>query len=974
MDWSPAGGGWTRREAGNMENSDMSDNTGQYADNKQLPPSGAVPAAEPEYGAPQDHRLREGGGLKSSEDHGNHRGLKVLKAMDPSRHPARALLLDGFQWVGKHPLAVSLAVSFLLYNIVIRAAISRHINFRPLLQYVGHEYFRTSYRQLIAGRWYTAVASIFFVDDIPQMIIGVITILFAVSIAESHLGLLRAAATGIVCCIIGLSSGLALCYLIQGHGRQWHVLLDLSLSYGPGVLVIGPLMAAGAAITPLWRRRLYIFTYAVILAGLLYRGEPIDYVLLIGAFVGQACGFMFVRKAVQDFVIEPIQAIEVWRILSIITVIAAVGPLIAVTSPIHAGPLSDIGLLLGPSQADFAKITECMQQVHSTGCYMRYGFMRVHLSGVLLVSLLPVVISLIIAWGIYRGRRTAVHMAIVWNLGIIILSEVYYFVLPVLLESLAYGEQAQAQLGRALSHGTLKNFAATCLLPFILIIVYITQIRRFHIRTRPALLYSGAAVIGATFIALSLVYFLVVKYTPNPLPGDGTDYPEGQASSVNILISLMVRYLPIGFLGLARLASIPLGPVAGIVAGIIGPIVWTVTGVIFVLWFSDHGSIGMKEHQKASGLVEAGGESMSFMATWEGNDYWFSASGRSAIAYRVNFGIALTVTGPFGEPAEYKQDIIDFTKFCDSNSWMPVFYAVHEEQRKWLEELKWNSLDVGTEMVIDPRQWKTAGKKWQDVRTAINKAKREGITDVLSTYQDATFDIRSQIMTISEEWAEDKSLPEMKFTLGGIEELMDPRVKLLYAIDGEGTVQAVTSWLPVYREGRVIGWTLDFMRHRQDAINGIMEFLIARMAERLRDGQSNNPNGPAADPRMRDIEFLSLSAAPLSGIRPIEGKSASLTHILQMTANMLEPAYGFRSLLFFKKKFQPAENHVYIAYPDSSRLPQLALAVTRAYLPDMKIRDVMSLVGTFTRNQKRPDGGGQAGKEIHGIRQTSNFR
>ena len=174
-------GDWTRREAGNMENSDMSDNTGQYADNKPLPPSGVVPEAGPEYEALQDHRLGEGGGRKSSEDHGNYKGLKVLKVTDPSRHPARALLLDGFQWVGKHPLAVSLAVSFLLYNIVIRAAISRHINFRPLLQYVGHEYFRTSYRQLIAGRWYTAVASIFFVDDIPQMIIGIITILFAVS-------------------------------------------------------------------------------------------------------------------------------------------------------------------------------------------------------------------------------------------------------------------------------------------------------------------------------------------------------------------------------------------------------------------------------------------------------------------------------------------------------------------------------------------------------------------------------------------------------------------------------------------------------------------------------------------------------------------------------------------------------------------------------------------------------------------------
>ncbi len=56
-------------------------------------------------------------------------------------------------------------------------------------------------------------------DDIPQMIIGIITILFAVSIAESHLGLLRAAATGIVCCIIGLSQDLRQ-LPDQGHSRQ----------------------------------------------------------------------------------------------------------------------------------------------------------------------------------------------------------------------------------------------------------------------------------------------------------------------------------------------------------------------------------------------------------------------------------------------------------------------------------------------------------------------------------------------------------------------------------------------------------------------------------------------------------------------------------------------------------------------------------------------------------------------------------
>lgn len=33
---------------------------------------------------------------------------------------------------------------------------------------------------------------------------------------------------------------------------------------------------------------------------------------------------------------------------------------------------------------------------------------------------------------------------------------------------------------------------------------------------------------------------------------------------------------------------------------------------------------------------------MSFMTTWEGNSYWLSPTGKSAVAYRVLNGIALT--------------------------------------------------------------------------------------------------------------------------------------------------------------------------------------------------------------------------------------------------------------------------------------------------------------------------------------------
>lgn len=106
---------------------------------------------------------------------------------------------------------------------------------------------------------------------------------------------------------------------------------------------------------------------------------------------------------------------------------------------------------------------------------------------------------------------------------------------------------------------------------------------------------------------------------------------------------------------------------------------------------------------------------------------------------------------------------------------------------------------------------------------------------MLATFKESPFSVQTQIREISTQWAGEKALPEMCFTLGGVDELVDPRVKLLYAVDTDGKVLGVTSWLPTYENGKVVGWTLDFMRHRTDSVNGIMEFLIARMAERLRD-------------------------------------------------------------------------------------------------------------------------------------------
>ena len=240
--------------------------------------------------------------------------------------------------------------------------------------------------------------------------------------------------------------------------------------------------------------------------------------------------------------------------------------------------------------------------------------------------------------------------------------------------------------------------------------------------------------------------------------------------------------------------------------------------------------------------------------------------------------------------------------------------------------------------------YKRQGKKFQDVRTAVNRAKKDGISAEWISFPDAPLSITDQITAISEEWVADKGMPEMGFTLGGLEEIDDPQVRCLVAVDAERTVHGVTSWMPVYRDGRVVGWTLDFMRRRSEGFRPAMEFLIASAAMLLKE---------------EGAEFVSLSGAPLAKVGSSEAAadteedlerstlSTVLDRLLDVLGKTLEPVYGFRSLLAFKSKFQPEYVPMHMTFADPVALPSIGNAIGRAYLPEVSIGQGVRLVRTM---------------------------
>lgn len=827
------------------------------------------------------------------------------------------LIADCIRIIRTH-LISCIAVGIIL-AVTLATAIACAINGVP---YPG-SLARVSLARLSSGVPSSMLLSLLTVSHPIRILVDVPIVALCLGFAQSRLGVGRTLWVAAISAIGGIACGMGLTSMMYAHSTHWMRIAQFGFVLGPLILAVGPIMVVSAFSSVLWRRRIRIIMYAFVATLVLYRGEPSDWCVLAAAVIGHVLGYLMCTQHDREHVI-PGTVFETRRLVAVVSTVMALGPVVSVTSPLSYGPLSTFGLLLSPIRFNYHQLASCLHGDTTLDCFVQFRLQRLSMPGNIVVSLLPVVAMVLVSWGLLKGRRFAAILSIVANCATMICAIVYYFVVPF--------AHAYHGLPGLVMHGAIKSAIAGVVIPLACIVMVALCWKSFDRKTAPQRIRAAVITSLVSWFVLALSYVLVVLTHQHGF--------RGVPSLINVLADVPQRFMPIGFLNGINPDFVPVDTLARVVYEGIGPVFWIIV-IVMIRWcLLDAGEINEADRLRASKLVETDGESMSFMATWSDNRYWFSASGRSAIAYRVEHGIALSVTGPFGARDEWNDDLQAFSRFCIANSWTPVFYSIHEQQRNALVEQGWGSLAVGTEMVVHPRTWQTRGKKWQDVRTAINKAKREGMVDVLTTFDEATLNIQSQIVDISEQWTEEKALPEMHFTLGGIEELMDKRVRILYALDAQGVVQGVTSWLPTYRDGKIIGWTLDFMRHRPESENGVMEFLIARMAERLQE---------------EDAEFMSLSAAPLAGLsvvgaktddneqqeQPSEGEQM-LGHVLQAVADLIEPAYGFHSLFRFKTKFQPQEEGVYIAYPDAAKLAQIAFAVTQSYVPDMKPSDVVN--------------------------------
>ncbi|MGO2110198.1 MAG: bifunctional lysylphosphatidylglycerol flippase/synthetase MprF, partial [Pseudoclavibacter sp.] len=376
-------------------------------------------------------------------------------------------------------------------------------------------------------------------------------------------------------------------------------------------------------------------------------------------------------------------------------------------------------------------------------------------------------------------------------------------------------------------------------------------------------------------------------------------------------------------------------------------------------------------------LHEQGGGTLSWMTTWDRMNYLRTSGG--IVPFQTHGGVAIVLADPLGASDTRAESAREFIRAAEQRALTPCFFSASAATKDAMPP-GWRSLVIADDTLVDLEGLEFKGKAWSKVRQSFSRADREGMSFRLTRLGAEPFAVRAQLQAISEQWVGEKGLPEMRFTLGTLEEAADPEVRLALALDAQGNVDGMLSWLPVYGpagEGaaggdgpdavvdvaevdsadavvgdrgdgdaadtaaaaadtadvdavtgaappRPIGWTLDVMRRRDGGFPAVMEYLI---------GQSAKAFGEEG------AQTVSLSGAPLAneGGGGHDGDRGVIVDLLDRLGESLEPVYGFRSLHRFKKKFNPRYEPIYLLYRDEGDLPAIGSGLTRAFLPDASL-------------------------------------
>lgn len=285
----------------------------------------------------------------------------------------------------------------------------------------------------------------------------------------------------------------------------------------------------------------------------------------------------------------------------------------------------------------------------------------------------------------------------------------------------------------------------------------------------------------------------------------------------------------------------------------------------------------------------------------------WSKTKKSFLMYGVTNKFWIAMSDPVGDPTEFEKLVWEFREAADKVAAQIAFYEIGKERIPLYLDLGLSLIKLGQQALIPLESFGLKGKKRQNLRSAINKYQREGYVFEIIHAADVN-EILPELKEISDQWLKEKNAKEKRFSLGFFNEEYLRHCNIA-VVKKEGKIFAFCNIWPLNNKHQI---SIDLMRYLTGTPNGIMEFLNISLILWAKE---------------QGFTYFGLGMAPLSGLE--NHALAPLWHKIGNTIFRIGgDFYNFAGVYFYKDKFNPEWQPIYLAAPPGLQTAAALLAAT----------------------------------------------
>ena len=317
---------------------------------------------------------------------------------------------------------------------------------------------------------------------------------------------------------------------------------------------------------------------------------------------------------------------------------------------------------------------------------------------------------------------------------------------------------------------------------------------------------------------------------------------------------------------------------------------------------------GIELRRAARELVRRhGDDTLAYFKLRRDQHYLFSPDRRAFLGYRVEAGVLLVSGDPVGSDDAIPSLLRELSHFAETRGLRIAALGAGESMRPLWEQLGLRSMYLGDEAVVETGSFSLEGRPIRKVRQSVTRLEKQGYTAELASSGSSPTTELGELEAVSRQLARGQSrarLHDVTRRAAPRRPRRQPRAS--WAGTATDTARGFLHFAPSYGRAAV---SLSLMRRRRDTPNGLMEFLVARGLELLRD---------------RGVQ------RPRSTSRPSRGwsttRAARLERLVGRALLLADAFFQIERLYRFNAKFFPRWEPRYLMYERRLGFPRVGLA------------------------------------------------